>query len=69
MSKLEDILYLLNKKETRIELCEKKFKYFVLYYGARHLRFPNLAKYHLEWFKAVDNIYDPDSDISGIFVE
>ena len=53
-------LELLSKKSTRIALCERSFKHFVIYYFYESLRFSKLAEYHFEWFKAVDqglNIY------------
>lgn len=53
-------LQLLSKKNTRIALCERSFKHFVIYYFYESLRFPKLAEYHFERFKAVDqglNIY------------
>lgn len=51
---------LLSKKSTRIALCERSFKHFVIYYFYESLRYPKLAEYHFEWFRAVDkslNIY------------
>lgn len=51
---------LLSKKNTRIALCERSFKHFVIYYFSDSLRYPKLAKYHFERFSAVDkglNIY------------
>lgn len=53
-------LQLLSKKNTRIVLCERSFKHFVIYYFYESLRFPKLAEYHFERFRAVDqglNIY------------
>lgn len=53
-------LQLLSKKNTRIALCEQSFKHFVIYYFYESLRYPKLAEYHFERFKAVDqglNIY------------
>lgn len=50
----DKLSYLLSNQPTRVELCKNRFRYFVLYYWARHLKFPRLATYHYDWFKAVD---------------
>lgn len=53
-------LDLLKKQSTRIELCKRSFKHFVIWYFSDSLRYPKLASYHQEWFKAVEeelNIY------------
>ncbi|MBF0932120.1 MAG: hypothetical protein HXJ92_01805 [candidate division SR1 bacterium] len=53
-------LGLLRKQSTRIELCKRSFKYFVVWYFSDSLRYPKLATYHHKRFKAVEdeiNIY------------
>jgi len=60
MNKSDIAKELLSKKWTRIELCRRSFKYFLLHYFSQDIRYPKLAPYHYDWIQAVEkqlNIY------------
>lgn len=45
---------LLQKQNTRIALCEKSFKHYFLYYFSDSIKYPKLAPFHNDRFKAIE---------------